>query len=53
VKIKLLIIQENIYTERFSKNIYEEIIPSSEHLRKIRDSYKSMDLEIDPDNELT
>ena len=51
MKIELLTIPENLYTERFSKDIYEEIITMTEHLRKIRDSYKSMALEINPENE--
>ena len=50
MKIKLLTIPVNLYTERFLKDLHEVIITRLEHLRKIRESYKSIALETNPDN---
>ena len=49
MKIKLLTIPENLYTEIFSKDLHEEIITRLEHLIKIRESFKSIALETNPD----
>lgn len=48
IKTKILTIPENLYTERISKDLQEEMINKFEHLWIIIKGYKSINLKANP-----